>query len=216
MKQLTIKHIESLGSAANWREKIAVMRNETNANPIDTINWEEYAYRPEVAFHIAWHGKSLYLVFEVQEKDVRAVNRDYHSPVYEDSCVEFFLQHEGESIYRNFEFNCIGTALSSIRRSRSDCDYFSSRDMNRIATYASLSKEGAGEEASYHWQLLAEIPFDLIGLNANESPSGKSIQANCYKCGDKTKTPHYLSWNPIHTEQPNFHCPDFFGKMVFE
>lgn len=40
--------------------------------------------------------------------------------------------------------------------------------------------------------------------------------ANFYKCGDKLQTPHFLSWNPINLEKPNFHCPEFFGTLNFE
>jgi len=46
--------------------------------------------------------------------------------------------------------------------------------------------------------------------------TGRRVKANFYKCGDNMKTPHYLSWNPIGTERPNFHTPDYFGTIVFE
>ena len=45
---------------------------------------------------------------------------------------------------------------------------------------------------------------------------GKTVRANFYKCGDKLQTPHFLSWNPIGLEKPNFHCPEFFGTLSFE
>ena len=37
-----------------------------------------------------------------------------------------------------------------------------------------------------------------------------------YKCGDKLQTPHFLSWAPIDLPKPKFHCPEFFGELVFE
>jgi hypothetical protein len=42
------------------------------------------------------------------------------------------------------------------------------------------------------------------------------IKANFYKCGDELQTPHFLSWNPIEIDQPDFHRPDFFGTLEFE
>lgn len=216
MKQLTIKHLEALATATDWQEKVAIIQQATESNAIDTINWEEYPYRPKVKFHIAWQGNSLFILYDVQEKAIRAVNTEYHSHVYEDSCVEFFLQHEGETVYRNFEMNCIGTTLAALRRSRTDFDYLDRQDMDRLSIHSTLSQEDTQKEGPFHWQLLAEIPFDLLGIETDKSPSGKSIRANFYKCGDKTETTHFLSWNPIHTESPNFHCPEFFGRVTFE
>ena len=39
---------------------------------------------------------------------------------------------------------------------------------------------------------------------------------NFYKCGDKQVEPHYLSWNPVLTDNPDFHRPEYFGKVIFE
>ena len=35
------------------------------------------------------------------------------------------------------------------------------------------------------------------------------------KCGDDLTVPHFLSWNPIKTEKPDFHRPEFFGTVKF-
>jgi hypothetical protein len=53
------------------------------------------------------------------------------------------------------------------------------------------------------------IPFSLLGLK--DVP--QSLNCNFYKCGDKCMHPHYLSWSPIGLPEPNFHCPEFFGKI---
>ena len=41
------------------------------------------------------------------------------------------------------------------------------------------------------------------------------LKANFYKCGDKLSVPHYLSWNPVTTEKPDFHRPEYFGLLEF-
>ncbi|MBK6284429.1 MAG: hypothetical protein IPF54_18980 [Draconibacterium sp.] len=28
--------------------------------------------------------------------------------------------------------------------------------------------------------------------------------------------PHFVTWNPIGTENPDYHCPQYFGKVQFE
>jgi hypothetical protein len=55
-----------------------------------------------------------------------------------------------------------------------------------------------------------------MGFSSKESLSGKKIKANFYKCGDKTEEPHYLSWSPIDTPEPDFHVPSFFGLLEME
>ena len=39
--------------------------------------------------------------------------------------------------------------------------------------------------------------------------------ANFYKCGDLTVNKHYLAWQPVGTERPDYHRPEYFGPMVF-
>ena len=62
------------------------------------------------------------------------------------------------------------------------------------------------------WNMLVAIPFETIGHKIKPS----SLKANVYKCGDNTYRPHYMSWNPIETLTPNFHCPEYFGTFILE
>ena len=62
------------------------------------------------------------------------------------------------------------------------------------------------------WALLEIIPFSILGLE--KAP--EYLNVNFYKCGDNCRQPHYLSWSPIALEKPNFHCPEFFGEIMFK
>ena len=55
------------------------------------------------------------------------------------------------------------------------------------------------------------IPLSILGLDTDHKP--EKLLGNFYKCGDATEMPHYLSWNPIQTERPDFHRPEFFGEL---
>jgi hypothetical protein len=57
--------------------------------------------------------------------------------------------------------------------------------------------------------------MDVFLLNKFNTLDGLEAGGNFYKCGDHLKVPHFLSWNPIKTEKPDFHLPAFFGKMRF-
>ena len=156
----------------------------------------------------------LYINYFVKGNYLRAVNSTDNSPVWEDSCVEFFVQIPGEKYYYNFEFNCIGTALAARRTGREDAEHFSADKMAKIKRYSSVGNKPFCEmEGLFSWNLLVAIPFELIGLDGGQLP--ESLSANFYKCADGSSLPHYLSWSPIPIEKPDFHRPDYFGELRF-
>ncbi|GHT03573.1 hypothetical protein AGMMS49525_08880 [Bacteroidia bacterium] len=215
MKTLQVKHAASLPNILDWKSKAELLMQVANQGAVNTVNWpESYPYCPEVKFYTAWAGNTFYLLFDVQEDAVQALNTGYQSPVWQDSCVEFFIQTPDpeENTYRNFEFNCIGGILASVRRSRKDYQSFSDAEMDKLVVHTSLPKQPITTPKACHWQLLAEMPFEMLGL-PNKNPIGRKLRANFYKCGDETPQPHYLSWNPVETPTPDFHRPEFFGSL---
>lgn len=181
---------------------------------INTINWEEFPYRPAVDAYIAHDGKQLFTLFEVTEQDPRAEVHEDFGEVWTDSCAEIFLQVPGTDHYFNFETTCKGVALAARRNSRTDFSLFTPEELQKVKRIASLAHDGASKDAhgNTSWWLLVAIPFALIGCQ--ETP--RQLKGNFYKCGDSTLSPHFLSWSPIHTPSPNFHCPEFFGTINFE
>ena len=162
-------------------------------------------------FRIAHSDDAVVVMFEVEEEHVRAVSLQNNGPVWEDSCVEFFVANPAGEGYFNFEVNCIGTMLAAYRKSRSEAVHFSDEQMAQIRRFGSLDRacvdlRGAGQR----WWMVEVIPFSLLGLKS----APKSIRCNFYKCGDKCDRPHFLSWSPIDKPEPNFHCPEFFGEVV--
>lgn len=182
------------------------------ANPIDTVNWNEFPYMPEVSFKIAHSDKAVAVMFEVSEDNVKAVTTESNGPVWEDSCVEFFIKHPVKPGYMNIEINCIGTALAAYRTSRNDASHFPEEKIASIRRVCSLPHEPVDiHEKGKKWWLIEVVPFELLGIEGKP----ESLRANFYKCGDKCETMHFLSWNPIGIPQPDFHRPDFFGEIRF-
>ena len=86
--------------------------NPTDFHSIDHQNWVD-AKDIKASFAIGHDGSNIHLLFRVEEPQVRAVNTKFNSPVWEDSCVEFFFS-PGDSTktgYFNLEMNCGGTML---------------------------------------------------------------------------------------------------------
>lgn len=196
-------------------QSAAEMEGRASRDYINEINWPgQFPYKPIVAFDVARGDKELYIMFFVRGNYLLADNTGYNSPVYQDSCVEFFARIPGETEYYNFEFNCIGAALSSKRKSRTDSTHYPDKEMARIRTYSNLGNKPFEEKRGIHsWELMVAIPLDMFGIDPNAVP--EKIDVNFYKCGDKTSQPHYVSWNRIETADPDFHRPEFFGELYF-
>ena len=179
---------------------------------IDVINWEEYSYKPIVAFDIARSKVNLYIRYFVKGNSLKALYETDGSPVYQDSCVEFFMKRVNDPNYYNFEFNCIGTCDASYRESRDSKKSLTPEEYASIRRFSSLPHVAFTEKLGvYSWELVVAIPFRLMGLDPDNLP--EKIMGNFYKCADDTEFPHFVSWSPIDLPEPNFHCPEFFGEI---
>lgn len=185
---------------------------------MDVVNWPEAPpYCPEVKFRIAHTGIAILLHYQVTEASVRAVAAEDDGRVWEDSCVEFFLSPAGNNNYYNFECNCIGRLLLHEGEVGTERLGASEEILKSVKRWTSLGttpfEEQVGERT---WEAALIIPTSALFNHSIQNLSGKLMRANFYKCGDLLQTPHFLSWNPITLPEPNFHCPEFFGKLDFE
>lgn len=184
---------------------------------IDCVNWPEaFPDDRETAVYAAHDGVNIYLYFHCRGNDLKAEVGENLGHVANDSCVEFFVSPDPASKrYWNFEFNAIGTINASTRVERPNPRRLTANELARIKTESSVGKEVFAERSGWHeWSLAVSIPLELIGIRFD----GKSLamNGNFYKCGARTSSPHYLSWSPIESERPDFHRPDFFGRITLE
>lgn len=190
-----------------------LMETKAHRDYIECINWESFPYKPIAAFDIARSETSLYIRFFVRGNSLKAAFETDDSPVFNDSCVEFFMQKENDPEYMNFEFNCIGTCDASRRFSRDNKRSLSQAEYKSIRRHPSMERKAFAEKQGVHsWELVVSIPFTVMGLDPQALP--EKIYGNFYKCADNTEFPHYVSWNPINTEMPDFHRPEFFGEIT--
>lgn len=197
-------------------DKIKMLREAGAEALVDQVNWKkDFPKTLPVTVRAAHDGETLYLYYTVTGEVVRAVNTEDFGSVWEDSCVEFFMQREGESGYRNFECNILGVLLSRRHETREKGEE-QTLEMRSVFRYGAVCHRYEGDRQVSDWSMYLEIPKKAMGFGAHESLSGQKIRANFYKCGDKTPEPHFLSWNPIDLPDPNFHVPQFFGLLLPE
>lgn len=213
-KTLEIPYLQELDNLKGPDEIINLLDEKAPRRTIESVNWaKEYPYHPLTTFSIAHSDKMIYIDFFVRCNFLRAENFENQSPVSEDSCVEFFIEPTGELPYWNFEFNCIGTVNASHRYERKNPIRLTDDEIARIERYPSCGTRPFRElEGLFTWNLLVGIPLDLIGVKYEGKPI--EMRGNFYKCASAATQPHFLSWNPIKTEHPDFHQPDYFGKIT--
>lgn len=184
-----------------------------NKIAIDCVPWpEQFSLKPAVSARLAHSDTAIFIRFDVMEQGVRAVCTEANGPVWEDDCVEFFVKDPASDHYYNFENNCIGTGLAARRLSRDEFTFLDELSASRIVRRASLPCQPVNIDGPQAWCLEIEIPFEI--LDCPKKP--EMLLGNFYKCGDKTNQAHFLCWNPIETEKPDFHRPEFFGRMILE
>lgn len=194
-------------------EKIKVLLEAGAEAAIDQVNWkDDFPKLLPVSVRIAHDGEHLYLYYQVTGEVIRAVNTEDFGSVWEDSCVEFFMQRQGEKTYRNFECNVLGVLLAAHHETRENAIQLTGEVQSVIRHSTIFHRYEDGRQVS-DWTLYLEIPKQAMGFAAHESLAGQEIRANFYKCGDKTPEPHFISWNPIDLPSPDFHAPQFFGLL---
>lgn len=218
------------------RYEISRIENDftVDANPdkevwadIEPLVVARYAWRgsadpavPVTTVKMAYTGERLYLLFLVRENFIRGQFTNPNESVCQDSCAEFFAAPSDKG-YFNFEINCIGTMLLFYGSDRHHREVIDGAWAEQVEIASSVPKgiriadsQPAPENG---WIIEYSIPFALVSEYSGEpTPAAGTIwRANLYKCGDKTPEPHWGSWAPIDLPKPDFHCPQFFGELVF-
>jgi hypothetical protein len=213
MKRVVVPFIEKLNNC-EISDAASVLENECRADVVESVNWfNQFPYKPITFFNIAHSRKSLFIRFYVHGNLLKAVYSADQSPVREDSCVAFYCQSEGNDYFSYFEFNCIGTCSAGKRFPNGESEQFDPSEMKTIRRYPSIGTRALKEmQGFFEWEVTVEIPFILTGIDPDHLP--EKLAANFYKCTDAAENEHYVSWNPVKTDFPDFNHPEFFGELI--
>jgi hypothetical protein len=211
-----VKKIEFTSVYPDLNEISEKLDSQEGKLRIDTINWKEYGYKPEVVLAIACSDREILLKYYVTENYFKAEKTETNQMVCEDSCVEFFVSPEYDGIYYNFEFNGIGTCLLGSGTGRENSKRANPEIVSKIRRFASAGNKPVRERVGeFKWTITIAIPFEVFFHHKIKDLKGKTFRANFYKCGDMLTVPHYVTWNPIGTENPDYHQPEYFGSLKF-
>ena len=176
---------------------------------------------PNVEFKLLYDLESIYIIFKVVDRYVKALSEGYQSSVCQDSCVEFFFtpQQDVGSGYFNLETNCGGTILMYHQVARNYCSIeLSDDDLDQIQIASSLPKLITEEITQpITWTLEYKLPFSILAKYTEVIKPARGVEwkANFYKCADRSSHPHWLTWSIVDLPKPDFHRPEFFGTLIF-
>lgn len=177
---------------------------------INRIYWSEPTEICAEA-RICYDEDAIYVRLTAQEREIRAEEKGPSGMPCEDSCLEFFLAPDPEdSRYLNFEFNpnaCMYLGIAT-----------GIQDLIRLLPENAKLFQPCVEMMETGWSITYQIPnyFIRFFFPKFEAVSGRKVRANFYKCGDKTRIPHFLSWNELTSPAPDFHRSCDFGELFFE
>lgn len=210
MKSLVAPFLETDFSGIDI-SAISLQLDQLPSHTIDCFPWPDYKSKTAVNFSIAASESYVLLKFRVKEKNIRAVHTTTNSPVYEDSCVEFFIAFDDNGYY-NFEFNCIGTTLVEFGENRKNRKFLPLSAIEKIVTETGIKYI---KDDFYLWELTVLIPIETFIHQQIADIRSQAYRVNFYKCGDKLPQPHYMVWSPIISAEPDFHQPKYFGELAF-
>lgn len=152
-------------------------------------------------------GEGLYVRMCSDEPLPKAVYTKRDEPVYNDSCMEIFLQpYPDDERYINIEVNPLGAYLSEIGTGRHDRRFLKEK--------TDIQCEVVPIEVTEGWGIQLIVPDYLVAECFAEDftfSSLRQMKLNVYKCGEKSENPHYASLFKIETPTPDYHRPEFFG-----
>ena len=158
---------------------------------------------------LCYDDERLYVYLTAEEPSTRAVETDVLGMPCEDSCLEFFFQPLPEdSRYLNLEFNPNTSFYAGIGH----CG----KDLIRLLPDPALFRASSARTRD-GWEISCRIPYSYIRMffPSFNPHRGDIMYGNFFKCGDLTEKEHYLSWNPVTSERPDFHRPQDFGLLRF-
>lgn len=182
---------------------------------ISCFPWEvEGGTHPEsFAAMFAVEGEGLHALLWSFEENIRCECKKRDDPVYTDSCLELFLMPvEGDSRYINVEVNKDGVYLSQLGSCRSDRVFIKElTDLEPTVLPMELEEDG---RKAWGCEIILSESFISELFQTDFHICEATVKGNFYKCAELSANPHFGSYFPVGTPEPDFHRPEFFGNII--
>lgn len=154
-------------------------------------------------------GTGFDVVMRCYESDPFVSFTQPDDPVFQDSCMEVFLNcypELPEYGYLNVEINASGASRCRFGTDRNNRYYLAEKGLARPEITVTKTEE--------YWEIHVVIAESLIEALYERPCSfapGHEMRGNFYKCGEIVPAPHWTSWTAM--RRLDFHDPECFGRM---
>ncbi len=188
---------------------------------LDVYRWYRSGEKWDAFAQLLYDTENLYFrLVERNDHHIVAVSSEPNQQVYKDSCGELFIS-PGPDVgigYFNFEINCVGAMLLAFGHGRQGRAFVRPELAQQVKVWHSIpgpTKQPAPGDCC--WEIQAVIPLAVLRAYVDfPAPKLNTVwRANFQRCADGSANPQWATWNPIETPQPDFHRPEFFGKLLF-
>jgi len=212
MKTYSVKRIASnqLTLDSNLMNPIWEQANLTSDF---SFPWEEQT-PPKTSFRAFYDDEFFYFRFDVEDDNVLThVKEDHKMEVVDSDRVEiFFRQDEKLNPYYCLEMDARGRVLDYVTRYYRDFDYkWQWPGSENLSVKASENKEGYVVEGAIRLASLKEL-----GLLKNNVLEAGLYRGYCMQLPNPEADLRWISWVKPEVEEPDFHIPSSFGKLILE
>ena len=212
MRRLEIPFLDT--GEINEIDKLNQLMDDLKAEPINCNPWPLYQANVKAKFIMAHNSDTILLKYVIAEKYLTA-NEVTNGNIHNDSCVELFIAFDDDGYY-NLEFNCLGFTKIGYGNKRSNRKLLPTEVIKQLSFSSKINANSAlNNNDGFDWEIMLVIPRKIFIVHKIISFNNLKAKGNFYKCGDGLPQPHFLTWNMIEAEQPDFHRKEFFGELEF-
>lgn len=194
--------------------KISAVLDKLDTIPIDCNPWPEFGHNVAAGFSIAHNSEAILLKYYVEENFLLAAASS-NGEIHKDSCVEFFVDLDDSGNYYNLEFNCIGWYKIGYGTDRINRQALPTAVTDGIVTSTTIHADVVDGKRRFQWELTVIIPSVLFCFHEITTLNAMRVRGNFHKCGDELPTPHFLTWNDVSADLPDFHRREDFADILF-
>lgn len=190
--------------------------SDANVGHINVFNWKAFeGYDPQAEFMMVHDDANIYIKMTAHNDYIISECRNINDMVCNDSCMEAFIAAPSlPDTYFNFEFNSSGVMFLGCGKTRSGRQTIDPEIIKKYITIICESDDIPQTQRG-KWSVTAIINKELFhAVTGVEFTSGQG-KGSFYKCGERAVS-HFISWNKIGTDHPDFHTPEYFGTIIFE
>jgi hypothetical protein len=181
--------------------------------------WWQQGEKEQTVAKMLWDEKCLYVSYDCKDAHIWSDHIERDSEVWKDDCVEVFTAPNPDQPhnYFNIEMNVRRAFLDQHHPDGPGVEV--PREWNSSGIKIAVTIEGTLNDDSdldRSWILEAAIPFEnFAGVAKRIPPAPRDAwRLNLNRLGGKTN-PQFSQWSPSGTEEPQFHAPKYFGRVVF-